>query len=550
MTDRLELPRHYREQLEVLLREHVPGVEVWAYGSRVSGESHEGSDLDLVLRGPALEPLEGGFYDLLEAIEKSNIPILILAHDWAMLPESFHREIERDYVVVQRGAEPKQASEWRRVVLDDVIDLQLSSVDKKSKANEQAVRLCNYMDAYTNNFIHSGMDFMTATATEREISNCSLFAGDVVITKDSETHDDIGVPALVREDIPNLVCGYHLAILRPSSSELDGAYLFYALSTGEAQRQFHSYANGITRFGLRKADIGLVEFPLPPLPEQRAIAHILGTLDDKIELNRRMNETLEAMARALFKSWFVDFEPVRAKMEGRWRPGESLLGLPAEHYDLFPDRLEDSELGEVPEGWAVRPLSECINVERGLSYKGSGLSADGVPMHNLNSIYEGGGYKDDGIKFYSGDYQARHLTRAGDVIIANTEQGHNRLLIGFAAIAPSPRGDNVLFSHHIYRVHPRSSFALTPDYICQLLNTAAMHETVSGYATGTTVNMLPVDALRIPQIVVPPAQIMNSFSTIAEAARTRQEKFRAESQLLAAQRDALLPKLVSGEAQV
>ncbi len=104
MTDRLDLPRRYRDQLETLLNKHVPGVEVWAYGSRVNGESHEGSDLDLVLRGPALESLHGGFYDLLEAIEKSNIPILIQAHDWAILPESFHREIERGYVVVQEVA--------------------------------------------------------------------------------------------------------------------------------------------------------------------------------------------------------------------------------------------------------------------------------------------------------------------------------------------------------------------------------------------------------------------------------------------------------------
>ena len=107
MTDRLALPRRYRDQLEALLREHVPDVEVWTYGSRINGESHEGSDLDLVLRGPALEPLDGGFYDLLEAIEKSNIPILVQAHDWAMLPESFHREIERDYVVVQENAEKR-----------------------------------------------------------------------------------------------------------------------------------------------------------------------------------------------------------------------------------------------------------------------------------------------------------------------------------------------------------------------------------------------------------------------------------------------------------
>ena len=107
MADRLALPRRYRDQLEALLREHVPGVEVWAYGSRVNGESHEGSDLDLAVRGPALEPLDAGFYELLEAIEKSNIPILVQAHDWAMLPESFHREIERDYVVVQEGAEKR-----------------------------------------------------------------------------------------------------------------------------------------------------------------------------------------------------------------------------------------------------------------------------------------------------------------------------------------------------------------------------------------------------------------------------------------------------------
>ena len=99
---------------------------------------------------------------------------------------------------------------------------------------------------------------------------------------------------------------------------------------------------------------------LPPLPEQRAIAHVLGTLDDKIELNRRMNKTLVEMARALFKSWFVDFDPVRAKMDGRWRRGESLPGLAADLYDLFPVRLVPSELGEIPEGWSVTGLGDCV----------------------------------------------------------------------------------------------------------------------------------------------------------------------------------------------
>ena len=217
---------------------------------------------------------------------------------------------------------------------------------------------------------------------------------------------------------------------------------------------------------------------------------------------------------------------------------------------LFPERFVDSELGPIPEGWEVKALGQCIDVERGLSYKGSALSSSGVPMHNLNSIYEGGGYKNDGIKYYSGDYQPRHVVKPGDVIVANTEQGHDRLLIGFAAIVPKCFGDNGLFSHHIYRVLPKSSFAFAPDFVCRLLNTQATHDTVSGYATGTTVNMLPVDALRIPRFVAPPPQVVTKFSTIAEVARIRQEKFIAETRILDAVRDALLPKLVSGEVRV
>ena len=359
MTEHLDLPRRYRDQIEALLREHVPGVEVWAYGSRVSGRSHEGSDLDLVLRGPDLKRIPSGqLADLIEALEQSNVPILVQIHDWARLPESFHREIEREYVVLVEKEEQSAKGGWKTVALSDLIDLRLSSVDKKKKDNEQVVQLCNYMDVYNNSFIYADMDFMIATATEREFSNCSLTMGDVVITKDSEKYDDIGVPALVREDISDLVCGYHLAILRPDFQKLDGMYLFYALNAVEVQQQFHAYANGVTRFGLRKADIGLVKIPLPPLSEQRTIAHILGTLDDKIELNRRMNETLEEMARALFKSWFVDFDPVRAKMEGR-DPG-----LPKYLADLFPNRLVDSELGPIPEGWEIGCVGDIADQRR------------------------------------------------------------------------------------------------------------------------------------------------------------------------------------------
>ena len=283
---------------------------------------------------------------------------------------------------------------------------------------------------------------------------------------------------------------------------------------------------------------------LPPLPEQRAIAHILGTLDDKIELNRRMNEPLEAMARALFKSWFVNFDPVRAKMAGRD------TGLPQHLANLFLDRLVDSELGKIPEGWEVKTFSECVEVVRGLSYKGSGLSSDGVPMHNLNSIYEGGGYKHDGLKGYDGEHKSQHVVRAGDLIVANTEQGHDRLLIGYAAIVPTSFVNETLFSHHIYRVRPKDCMALTSNYLCQLLNTRVMHEIVSGFANGTTVNILPVDALQTPQLIVPAKPILAAFNDLAEAAHRRHEEMIDESRTLAALRDALLPNLISGELRV
>jgi type I restriction enzyme, S subunit len=331
----------------------------------------------------------------------------------------------------------------------------------------------------------------------------------------------------------------HAHIVR-GNSEADTRFLMYALSAAD----IGGYLTGSTMPKLTQGNMNRIPLLTPSLPEQRAIAQVLGTLDDKIELNRRMNETLEAMARALFKSWFVDFDPVRAKAEGR-EPG-----LAKSVVDLFPDRIEGSELGEIPKGWRVASLASCVRVIRGLSYKGSGLSRHGVPMHNLNSIYEGGGYKHDGLKHYEGEYKPNHLARSGDLIVANTEQGHHRLLIGYAAIVPGCFNGESLFSHHIYRVRPHDTSGLTVDYLCHLLNTGVMHDTVSGYANGTTVNMLPIDALQTPQILVPPPGVISAFDNIAEASRKRQEEMVEESQTLATLRDALLPKLVSGELRV
>ena len=439
MSSPVDIRPDHLEIVQDILREHLPvEAEVWVFGSRANWTTKDSSDLDLAVEG-ATNFDHKAMVRLEIAFEESALPYTVDVVDLNAVSKEFKKIVEGQRIPLLPSSAPEKAErEWPKIALGDVVTLQLSSVDKKSMPGERSVQLCNYMDVYANSFIHRNMDFMAATATDKEILNCSLFMGDVIITKDSEKHDDIGIPALVREDIPDLVCGYHLAILRPNSSVVDGAYLFYALSAGEAQRQFHSYANGITRFGLRKADIGLVEIPFPSLPEQQAIAHILGALDDKIELNRRMNETLEAMARAIFQDWFVDFGPVRANLEGR-EPY-----LPPELWDLFPDRLVDSELGEIPEGWEVKALGEVSNLNP------ESWSRTNYPVHveyvDLANTKWGVIGSTQHFAWKGAPSRAKRVLRTGDTIVGTVRPGNGSYSLigndgltgstGFAVLRP------------------------------------------------------------------------------------------------------------------
>ena len=443
----------------------------------------------------------------------------------------------------------KMGNEWRKVTLSEVSDLTLSSVDKKTKSDEHAVRLCNYMDVYNNSFIQEGIDFMEATATEREITRCSLASGDVVITKDSEKYDDIGVPAVVREDVQGLVCGYHLAILRPIPDKIDGNYLFYALNTREVQHQFHAYTNGVTRFGLRKADISRVEVLLPPLSEQRRIAHILGALDDKIELNRRMNSTLEEMAQALFKSWFVNFDPVRAKMEGRWRRGESLPGMPAELYELFPEQLFHSALGDLPEGWEVKRVNDVAEQVAmgpfGSSIKVSTFVDDGIPVINGRHL-KGTRLEDIDYRFITEDH-AQKLAKANvfpeDIVL--THRGN----IGQVSYIPtSARYDRYVVSQSQFylRCDPAK---ISPLFVLHFFKTPeGQHQLLANSSsTGVPSIARPVTYLRSIEFCVPPKGLWSLFDSIVRQFHLRAGWNSTESSTLAALRDALLPKLVSGQ---
>ena len=231
------------------------------------------------------------------------------------------------------------SGDWQDRRLADIADIRVSNVDKKSNPVEQPVRLCNYMDVYSNLYVGPELEFMEASASPSEIERFALKRGDVVITKDSETPDDIGIPAVVTDDIPSLVCGYHLALIRPRADEVNSIYLAKQLSTPRVARYFAVRATGSTRYGLSVSSIESVSIPAPPKPEQDKIAEVLSSVDLAIE----QTEVLVAKQRRIITGLMRDLL-ARGIDEGG--------SLRSERIHTF----KNSPIGTVPVEWSSSTL--------------------------------------------------------------------------------------------------------------------------------------------------------------------------------------------------
>ena len=538
MTDRtLDLPLRYREQLEALLRQYVPDAEAWAYGSRVNGQSHDGSDLDLALRGPNLEPLGYEYLELVEALEQSNIPILVQAHDWARLPESFHREIECEYVVVQGREREQKKIKRRKAALGDVCTKIGSGATprggKDVYLDEGRYSLIRSQNVYNDGFHREGLAFI-GEGHANELQNVEVFEGDVLL---NITGDSVARVCQVAPDVLPARVNQHVTIIRPDSVNLDAGYLRYYLASPDVQTMLLSWAgSGGTRNALTKGMLKSLEVPLPPLPEQRAIAHILGALDDKIELNQRMNRTLEAMARAIFQDWFVDFGPVRAKLEGL-EPY-----LPPELWALFPDRLADSDLGKIPEGWEVKALGEiCEKPQYG--YTASAQTEPvGPKFLRITDINKIPWIEWSNVPYCAASVQDRVKFRVqqGDVLIARmADPGHGLMV---------EENVDAVFASYLIRFRPRN---VDIGRLLQYwLKSENYWDLVQSRGAGTTRVSLNAKALSEFPLLVPDDSTVKQFADLAHSIRNYVVANVKEMETLAAQRDALLPKLVSGEVRV
>ena len=233
---------------------------------------------------------------------------------------------------------------WEVVLLKHIADVRFSGVDKHSRDDETPVRLCNYTDVYKNDRITSDMDLMYATATKVETARLTLKGDDVILTKDSETPDDIGVPAWVPEDLPDVVCAYHLGLLRPESTRVLGEFLFRAISSARIARQFHVLATGVTRFALGKHDVKNVIVTLPPVEEQKLLCHWITDecqpLDDAIV---RAEEEIKLIRE--YRDRLI-FDVVTGQIDVRgWQPGPDDVVSDDDLAALGDDEVEPDEEG-------------------------------------------------------------------------------------------------------------------------------------------------------------------------------------------------------------
>ena len=426
-----------------------------------------------------------------------------------------------------------------------------NGIYKKKEFHGRGVKVVNMGELFANPRLRD-VYMRRVELSESERHRLSVQSGDLLFARRSLVAEGAGKCSIVLEINEPTTFESSIIRARPDPTKADSLFLYYYFNSPIGLHALDTIRRQVAVAGITGTDLAQLSLKVPPLPEQRAIAQILGALDDKIELNRRMNETLEEMARALFKSWFVDFDPVRAKMEGRWRRGESLPGLPADLYDLFPDRLVESELGEIPEGWGVKRIEDvALRVAMGpfgSSIKVSTFVDSGIPIisgqHLKGTLLEDGDYR-----FIAEDH-AERLSKAnvqrGDIIFTHAGS------IGQTAYIPenSQYERYVISQRQFYlRCDPSK---ISPLFIVHFFKTSrGQHQLLANTSTtGVPSIARPVTYLRSIRLCVPPEALWSRFHEIVAGFYSASERNTAESHLLVTQLDALLPKLVSGEVGV
>lgn len=425
---------------------------------------------------------------------------------------------EQYYTLALDKAKPTMVRDWRSTTLGECGEL-ISDFASPSDLSDSLYIGLEHIGEGTLSLLGRG------AATDVTSTKAQFRRGDILFGKlRPYLRKVVRAPA-------NGLCSTDIWVVRARDG-VDQGYLYYCM----ASQQFSDYATaGSEGTRMPRAIWDYVSryvIALPPVPEQRAIAHFLGTLDAKIELNRLMNNTLEAMARSLFKSWFVDIDPVRAKVDGRWKRGESLPGLPANLYDLFPHRLVDSELGKTPEGWKVGTVGNIV------SRKNERVGGRSAIV--LSAISSGKLIPSD--SHFRKRVYSKGISNYLAVQQWDTAYNPSRINIGSIGMLKEPILGAV---SPVYVVaSPKPAYRWYLEFTLGLEQTK---EWIATLATGSVRQSLSyADFASIP-CVIPPSQVVERFNQQWERFRAILLAHDDENYILTAQRNALLPKLLSGE---
>ncbi|MBK5940661.1 restriction endonuclease subunit S [Halochromatium roseum] len=571
----LHLPTRYLAIVQDILRRYLPHAEVWAYGSRVNGDHYDASDLDLVVRQPDdLSRRQPDLDEIAAAFSDSDLPILVQIVDWARIPEAFREEIEAGYVVIRHADSAPAAPEDEDVgshpnllpnpvwELGSGSAISRAGTTRKKRAatddwktmtlEEAGVRLHDCLHktpaevqdgAYRYIAIpqmsRGRLDFSSA----RRISESDFL--EWTLKANPQAHDVVlsrrcnpGETSYVSPG-ETFALGQNLVLLRADGSSVYPPFLRWLVRGPQWWEQIRTYLNvGAVFDSLKCRDVPQFEFHIPPLREQRAIAAVLGALDDKIEQNRRTAQALERLARAIFRAWFVDFEPVKAKAAG----STAFPSMPQPVFDALPTCFVDSDIGPVPEGLEAAALSSVSTLVSGGTPKRSEPAYWGgdVPWYSVKDAPSDGEIwvfdtseriTDDGLL----NSAARMVPKGCTIISA-------RGTVGKLAMAGSP----MAFNQSCYGLLPGDDASFCHLYLLMQTAVANLKQRTHG-SVFDTITRATFDGLLVAK---PAGEIVSAFEAVVAPIFDLLLASLQESSKIADLRDYLLPKLLSGELRV
>ena len=501
MKPAIDITAEQRRTVLALLNRYLPDTTAWACGSRVKWTARPESDLDLVVFA---RPEQGArVAELREAFEESDLPFRVDLFVWDDISENLRKRIKSEYGVLVEADHHDSGHGWRKTTLGNVVEL------KRGYDLPQRERRYGEIPIVSS----SGV-------TDYHFQ--SKIRGPGVVTG---RYGTLGQVFFVPGDFWPLNTTLYVRDFKGN----DPRFVSYLLKVFD----FSAYSDKAAVPGLNRNHLHQASIHIPEnVAEQRAIGHVLGMLEDKIELNRRMNETLGAMARALFKSWFVDFDPVRAKMEGRD------TGLPKSLANHFPNKLAESEFGLIPEGWDVGTLGDIASLNPE-SWSARNPPEDIIYVDLANTKW-GHIEKVETYSWIKAPSRARRALRPGDTIVGTVRPGNGSFAFigrdgltgstGFAVLRPYESNDREV-------VWCAATSRDNIDRLAHLADGGAYPAIRPQAVTGT-----PVVLADLP--------VRRAFSSMTTPWLDRIEHNRRESRKLASLRNTLLPVLVSGKLRI